>query len=215
MKISKHLMLSIVGAMGVSTAHATVQEQTVYVNLSQLVSECQNGKEANTFLEKLRAEKAESINKKVKVFEASKAEYQKATAEYEAKKGLLKDLKSEEKKLTDIARKVAKLEAELKESAEDAEKDFRAEYMRLSEQLFKEEVEIIGDWAKEKKVAAVVDSESGRILYRQDTMDVTKEMLGYVNKKHEQKLAAKAATPAATKVATAPAKVATAPAKAA
>lgn len=199
------LVLSLSMLLSTAGAFAASEGQTVYINLSQIMQESQAGREASAVLEKLRASKAEDINKKVKTFESAKVELQKASNEYEAKKNLLKDVKSEEKKLTDLSRKVAKCEAELKESAEDAEKDFRAEYVRVSEQLLKDQIDVVTEWAKEKKVLAVIDTESGRVLYRRDDADATKDMLLAVNKKHEQKalLAKNKATPASTPATTA------------
>lgn len=182
----------------------SMENQTVYISTAQLMGQSKGGQEANKELGKVQARIKDKVDKQVKGVETAKAEYQKIVNEFETKKGILKDLSGEEKKVRDAGRKVANLEGELKESAQDAENEFRAEYMRLSEQLFQEQIETINEWAKECKVAAVVDSDSGRVLYRRDSVDATNQLLPLINKKHDIKVAkAKVAAPAPTQTAAA------------
>lgn len=169
----------------------------------------------NTFMgfESQRARSVEAVNRKGKALETARVEYQNAVKTAEAKKAVVTDpkvMQAEEKKVTEGARKVAKLEAEVKEAAEDAEKDLRAEYMKLNEELFTDLLETISVWAKDNNVDEVVDAESGRVLYCRNDLDATTEIVNAFDKKHEQKLAKAKAPAPATQLAANPAPAKTA-----
>lgn len=206
----KKLMILSVTLLLPVFAYGKLEDQNVFVSLPQLMGESKAGKEANAALETYRAKKAEELNKKAKALESTRADLQKANTEFETKKPLLKNFDAEQKKITELNRKVAKLETEFQASAKEAEEDFRAEYMRLSEQLFKEQIDALSEWGKTKNVYAITDLESGRVLYCRETANITKEVLTAVDQKHAQKIA-QAKAPAAS-VQTAAAKPASSPA---
>jgi Skp family chaperone for outer membrane proteins len=110
-------------------------------------------------------------------------------------------MQSRKKKIVELERKVEELQHKLQLAYQDADAELKNEWMQVTESLFKEQVAAITEWAKEKKAYAVIDRESGRVLYCREQSDMTGEVLKVVNKKHTEKtVLAKNAAPALPKL---------------
>ena len=176
------LVLSLLTAMPVMAN--VIEDETIYVTLTELMELCDAGKETKTQIDSLRASKTNPITELAKRLEQAKKEYSSKASVLSAAAR-----EKEEKSLM-------KMERDLKDMIEEADREFKEEYMRLTEDLFKELREVIAHWAKEQKVFAVVDAESGRILYRRDSADHTKELVSFANRKHQDKTTVAKAKPA-------------------
>lgn len=179
------------------------ENQIIYVNLPKLMEESLSGQEKRSFLETLQSAKATDINDLSKSWEKAKTDLEKTKKDLVAKRSTLSPeaIKKEEKKIVELERKVEELQHKLQLAYQDADAELKNEWMQVTESLFKEQVAAITEWAKEKKAYAVIDRESGRVLYCREQSDMTGEVLKVVNKKHTEKtVLAKNAAPALPKL---------------
>lgn len=188
-KISTALVSGLLMAFPAATLAESTENQILYISLPKLMEESESGKEKRAELESLQNAKTADIQAKAASFQKVNTELEKARKDLVAKRSGFTpaELKQEEKKVTELERKVKDLENKLQLAYQDAESDLKGEWMRVTEQLYKEQAEIIAEWAKEKKAYAVVDKETGRVLYCRNTSDMTDELLKVANKKHTKK----------------------------
>jgi Skp family chaperone for outer membrane proteins len=167
----------------------SLENQIIYVHLPELMEKSDSGKEKRLELEMIQNTKTVDISEKAKSFEKAKNDLDKARKDLATKRSTLTAdaLKKEEKKIVELERKVEELQHKLQLAYQDADNELKEVWVRVTESLYKEQVEAISEWAKDKKVYAVIDRESGRVLFCRDNCDMTSEVLKVVNKKHTQK----------------------------
>lgn len=183
---------------------ANEADQIVYVHLQEVMEKSLSGNEVRTTLEALQTAKANEVNALAKDFKKAQDELEKTRKDLTTKRTTLTAdaVKKEEKRIVDLERKCEELQHKLQLAYQDADAELKAEYVRLTEALFKEQVEAIHGWAKEKNVYAVVDADSGRVLYCRETCDKTNDVLRVVDNKHKKDAVLAKAPTSAAKAAT-------------
>lgn len=173
-------------------AHAEVKmEDTKVINLQQIVMESDSGKAAVAELQKKQQALEAQFQQLGNEMKTLQADLEKTRNDYMAKRSLMSSdaQMKEEKKIRDIERKIEELNAKAQRMMQDARNEMQMAEMQLMQPLMQEQIEVITAWAKEKNLSMVIDEASGRVLYKKDSLDATKEVIQLVNKKHEQKTA--------------------------
>jgi Skp family chaperone for outer membrane proteins len=117
------------------------------------------------------------IQEEAKKLEKAKNDYaKKAPAMTESAR------KSEEMKL-------AKMERDLNDLAQEKGEELKQEMQVATERLMQELEVAVAELATEEKLDVVVDKMSGRILYVSEKFDFTEKTIDKINKRHEVKLA--------------------------
>lgn len=177
-----------------SGTHATAEvklEDTKVINLQQIVMESDSGKVAVAELQKKQQALEAQFQQIGAEMKRLQADLEKTRTDYMAKRSLMSSdaQMKEEKKIRDIERKIEELNANAQRMMGDARNEMQMAEMQLMQPLMQEQIEVITAWAKEKNLSMVIDEASGRVLYKKDSLDATKEVIQLVNKKHEQKTA--------------------------
>lgn len=177
-----------------SGANAQVEvkvEDTKVVDVQQIVMESEAGKAAVGELQKKQQALEAQFQQLGAEMKSAQADLEKTRNDYMAKRSLMNSdaQMKEEKKIRDIERKIEELNAKGQRMMQDARNEMQMAEMQLMQPLMQEQMEVIAAWAKEKNLALVIDASTGRVLYKKDSLDATKEVIQLVNKKHEQKTA--------------------------
>ncbi|GMU19747.1 MAG: hypothetical protein AMXMBFR12_09390 [Candidatus Babeliales bacterium] len=177
---------------GGTNAQAEVKmEDTKVINVQQIVMESDAGKAAVAELQKKQQALEAQFQQLGNEMKTLQADLEKTRNDYMAKRSLMSSdaQMKEEKKIRDIERKIEELNAKAQRMMQDARNEMQMAEMQLMQPLMQEQIEVITAWAKEKNLTMVIDESSGRVIYKKDSLDATKEVIQLVNKKHEQKTA--------------------------
>lgn len=178
-------------ASGTCAQAEVKMEDTKVVNLQQIVMESDSGKTAVAELQKKQQGLEAQFQQMGNEMKRLQADLEKSRNDYMAKRSLMSSdaQMKEEKRIRDIERKIEELNANAQRMMQDARNEMQMAEMQLMQPLMQEQIEVITAWAKEKNLSMVIDEGSGRVLYKKDSLDATKEVIQIVNKKHEQKTA--------------------------
>lgn len=178
-------------ASGTHTNAEVKMEDTKVINLQQIVMESDSGKMAVAELQKKQQALEAQFQQMGSEMKRLQADLEKTRNDYMAKRSLMSSdaQMKEEKKIRDIERKIEELNANAQRMMQDARNEMQMAEMQLMQPLMQEQIEVITAWAKEKNLSMVIDEASGRVIYKKDALDATKEVIQLVNKKHEQKTA--------------------------
>lgn len=177
---------------GGTNAQAEVKmEDTKVINVQQIVMESDAGKAAVAELQKKQQALEAQFQQLGNEMKTLQADLEKTRNDYMAKRSLMSSdaQMKEEKKIRDIERKIEELNAKAQRMMQDARNEMQMAEMQLMQPLMQEQIEVITAWAKEKNLTMVIDESSGRVIYKKESLDATKEVIQLVNKKHEQKTA--------------------------
>lgn len=190
--LASALVMSAVGVAYHAQAVTGVQPATVqpatkigYISASSVLSDSELGKK----LKKELDDKYEKIAKELR--EMEEGIVRKGT-ELQAKKGTLSEqaFEAEQSKAKELVRKYESLRQERAE-------DFKTAEMKANERLVKETLEVAATIGKQGGYDAIVDKDSGRVLWTAEAVDCTKDLLAGLDKKYRAET---------TKVASAPTK---------
>lgn len=153
-----------------------------FVHMSELMASSTPGKAVMKELEEQKNMFAKEINEKQqKIAQAEKTLQEKApTMNPAAQSSESRKIETQKEDLSMLARR--------------KEAEFKDNYMIKTEELFKQAHETVVQVAQAEAVDAVVDAESGRVLYLSNGMNSTGKYLAQLEKNHAQKVAKNKAT---------------------
>lgn len=149
-----------------------------YMDLSVVMGNCKEGKEASARLEKLQADLAARVNKKGKAYEDAGKAYR------EQEKMLSADARN--KKQQELVR----LEAEYQNELKSCENEFKLVVQQETEKIAQHVDTAVSKMAKAEGLDAVVDKMSGRPVFTASTVDRTQDVIEAMNKEYKPAAAA-------------------------
>lgn len=163
MKTSLRLMTIITTLMCSSVAFSVAKYGVV--NMQKIIVSVQEGKSARTALEK-------EIKEKEKTLMEQKAELDKMNEEWKSQAALLSD-DAKMKKQQEFQQKVMNLRnEEMKFQGEIKQKENEA-----TQKIAIKVSQLVNDMAKDKKLEAIFEVNSSGLLYLQDPIDLTDEVI--------------------------------------
>lgn len=187
-------------AISIGMVYAKVEKESPseaqkigFVDSVQIMKELFDAQDANRDMQMYGAE----LKKK---FEDRRRELMIAQKDYEEKKPMLSAAarEKEDKKLESMMR-------DLEAYAQECEKEYTATMQKINDDLMREITAAARDVAYDQGFDAIVDNQSGRVIYSTEKLNVTQNLVDRMNKDHTIRMAQ--STPkkdAPTKVAATP-----------
>jgi len=142
-----------------------------FVNSIELMRDTEEGKKISLELQetyKKLAEEVQELNKKLEA----------AAAEYKKKESMLSDSAKETEQ-----KKLMRMQRELEIKAKEAEEEYKLAMQKANDRISKEIIAVAEEIAKEDNLDAIIDKDSGRVLYVADKADHTAKIKDRMNKK--------------------------------
>jgi Skp family chaperone for outer membrane proteins len=148
-----------------------------YFDFFASMRECQEGVQEAEKLEAKRKELADGLLAETKKFEQ-------AATKYQAEASTLNDSARAKKE-----QELAKMDRDRKSSLQSCEEEMKLVMQAITESLAKEIEEAVVQLAQEEGLDAVVDKQTGRVIYTSPKADFTYKVVNKVNKNYSVKLA--------------------------
>jgi len=158
--------------------------KTVYVSSAEIVTNSKQGKEIKS---KLDVE----FKKSGAEVQAEEQKITKAVNDYKAKESAMNDAARESEQA-----KLMKMRREFENMVQEKDEQLKRLQAKLNEELTKEALKTAAEMAQAENLDAVIDIETGRVLYASQNVDYTAKFTERMNKHYD---AEKAKTPAKAK----------------
>ncbi len=145
-----------------------------FIDSFEVMRLSKGGQDAQKELEKQRNELAGELQK-------DEQKLKNAAADFQAKAATLSEAARDKEQ-----QRLVKMERDLKVKAQEYEETIKLSMQRITEKLARDVEEAVTTLAKEQRYDAVVDTMTGRVIFVADKVNVTGDIIGKVNFKHNQ-----------------------------